>query len=113
MDKNMRSDKIFILFPWVELIPFAFYILAVLYSTTPSNVLNGSGLQEIGALSIPVAAIAGTTMATIGFLMLSKLHGWRKTSTLVLCIINAAVFVFLIFGTMFFLVLILRGVLVV
>ena len=105
----MKSNKINNLFPWVELIPFVFYILAILYSITPTAVLNELGFQDIGHLSIPVAAIVGTAAAIVGFIMLSKLHGRRKTSTMILSTINAIVFIGLLCASMFSVVLLLRG----
>ncbi len=81
--------------PWIELISFGLYAIVALYVTTPTNVFYQKGLQfiqDIGVYVIPLAIISGIALAIIGLLAFNKLHGWRKTATLVLSICHVAVF---------------------
>lgn len=96
-------------FPWIELIPFVLYIPAVLYSTTPNNVLYQMGLQEIGALTIPLATLAACVCAVVGFAYLFRLRGWRRITTLILSILHAALFGTVQCGTAYLIIQVLLG----
>jgi hypothetical protein len=99
-------------FPWIELIPFGLYAIVALYLTTPTNVFYQKGLQviqDIGVFVIPLALIAGIVLAITGLLLFKRLHGWRKTTTLVLSICHAAVFAVAACGMAVFVFLVLSG----
>lgn len=99
-------------FPWIELIPFGLYAIAALYVTTPTNVFYEKGLKfirDIGVCAVPLALISGVALSVIGFVMLHKLHGWRKTTTLVLSIFHIAVFAVAACGTAVLVFLALTG----
>ncbi len=98
--------------PWIELIPFGLYAIVALYVTTPTNVFYQKGLQfiqDIGVYVIPLAIISGIALAIIGLLAFNKLHGWRKTATLVLSICHVAVFAAAACGMAVFVFLVLSG----
>ena len=101
-------------FPFVELIPFVFYVLAALDVTTPTNVWAQKGLQvvqNIGVTAIPLSVIVGAALAILGFVVFRRLRGWRKIATLVLSIFHATTCAVAVCGGAVFVCLLLSGVL--
>ncbi len=106
-----KKDKLRV-FPFIELIPFVFYVLAVLYVATPTSFWTEKGLtviQNIGVTAIPLGLITGAALAIIGFVMLRRLQGWRKTATLVLSVFHGAAYAIAVCGGAVFVCLILGG----
>jgi hypothetical protein len=108
----VKDEKLSVVFPWIELIPFGLYIIVALYMSTPANALYQKGLQviqDIGVYVIPVALIMGIALAVTGFAVFRRLHGWRRTTTLVLSICHIAVFAVAACGMAVFAFLVLTG----